>query len=104
MKKLWRLSPRAERRLSEIADWTETTFGQSQANIYESKLLDTFAQIAAGTLQSRPASAIWNKGLQSDLRVALFGAHRIIFLDLPAEIVVTDILHHAMDTPDYMKS
>ena len=97
--KVWRLTPRAEESLVDIALWTLETFGPRQAEIYETELLDRCAALAAGRAASRDCSSLLDPDADADLRYARAGEHFMVFIDTPDELVILDILHGRSDPP-----
>ncbi|MFT6532796.1 MAG: plasmid stabilization system protein ParE [Limimaricola cinnabarinus] len=99
--KVWRLTPRAEESLVDIALWTLETFGPRQAEIYETELLDRCAALAAGRAASRDCSSLLDPDAdaETDLRYARAGEHFMVFIDTPDELVILDILHGRSDLP-----
>lgn len=97
--KLWRLTPRAEESLVDIALWTLETFGPRQAEIYENELLDRCVALATGRAASRDCSILLGADRDVDLRYARAGEHFLVFLDLSDELVIIDILHGKSDLP-----
>ncbi len=97
--KAWRLTPRAEESLVDIALWTLKTFGPRQADIYEIELLDRCAALAGGRAVSRDCSDLLDPGADTVLRYARAGEHFLVFIDTPGELVIVDILHGRSDLP-----
>ena len=97
--KAWRLTPRAEQSLVDIALWTLETFGPRQADIYETELLDRCAALATGRAASRDCSNLLNREDDIGLRYARAGEHFLMFIDMSDELVIIDILHERCDLP-----
>ena len=97
--KAWRLTPRAERSLVDIALWTLETFGPRQADIFETELLDRCAALAAGRAASRDCSNLLDREDEIGLRYARAGEHFLVFIDMTDELVIIDILHARCDLP-----
>ena len=58
MSRAWRLTPRAEDALVDIATWTIARFGGPQADAYERELIDVCRAIARGTAHSQDCSML----------------------------------------------
>ncbi|WP_345739681.1 type II toxin-antitoxin system RelE/ParE family toxin [Phaeobacter italicus] len=81
MSRSFRLTPRAEDSLVEIARWTIATFGPPQAELYETKLLERCNALAKGQAHSRNCSILVD-GVE-ELRYLRAGEHFLVFLDRP---------------------
>ncbi|WP_341213810.1 type II toxin-antitoxin system RelE/ParE family toxin [uncultured Limimaricola sp.] len=97
--KAWRLTPRAEESLADIALRTLEMFGPRQTEIYENELLDRCAALAAGRAASRDCSGLLGQNSEMDLRYTRAGEHFLVFLDMPDELVIVDFLHARSDLP-----
>jgi plasmid stabilization system protein ParE len=93
------LSPTAKVRLREISEWTKQNFGPRQAILYGAELIAVAEQVADGTLRGRNCAKVWGAGIPSDLFFVPSRSHLIFFTETSSDIVVTDILHKAMDVP-----
>ncbi|WP_375143772.1 type II toxin-antitoxin system RelE/ParE family toxin [Acuticoccus sp. MNP-M23] len=99
MPKPWRLSQRASARLVEIAEWTLDTFGDRQASSYEAEIIARCNAVADGRSHVRKARAAIDPTLPDDLFLTRAGAHLIVFIDRPDEIIIIDFLHPRQDMP-----
>lgn len=99
MPKPWRLTRQAEAALAEIARWTLETFGPRQADAYEEDLIAQCEAIAEGRAHTRSCRRIIDPTLPEDLRFTRVGAHFVVFIETPEEIVVIDFLHARSDLP-----
>jgi plasmid stabilization system protein ParE len=93
----WRLTPRAEDSLTEIANWTIRTFGPAQAAAYEQELVERCRGIADGTVPSQDCSALVDGA--SGLHFTRAGRHFVIFTEIDAEVVILDFVHGRTDLP-----
>ena len=100
MSRSYRLTPRAEQALVEIALWTMETFGGRQADFYESDLIERCGALARGEMISRSCGILVDH--TSDLRYARVGEHFLIFLDDPEELIIIDFLHSRSDLPRHI--
>lgn len=99
MPKPWRLTRQAERSLVEIARWTFQTFRPRQAEAYEADLIACCAAIAAGEAQSQDCRRLVDPDLAEDLRFTRAGQHFIVFVDMPDQVIIVDVLHSWSDLP-----
>ena len=101
MRKPWRLTPAAEESLIDIALWTISTFGPTQADVYEGELIGRCQAIADGRAASRDCSILLvdGEGGAADLRFTRAGEHFVIFIEEPDEIVIVEFLHSRSDLP-----
>ncbi|MFN4089845.1 MAG: type II toxin-antitoxin system RelE/ParE family toxin [Alphaproteobacteria bacterium] len=99
MPKPWRLTRQAEHSLVEIARWTLETFGLRQAEAYETDLIARCAAIAAGEAPLQDCRRLIDPNLPEDLRVTRAGQHFIVFVDMPDQVIVVDVLHSRSDLP-----
>jgi plasmid stabilization system protein ParE len=95
----WRLTPRAEAALVEIALWTLETFGPAQADRYEAELLDRCAAAAEGRALTQDCALLAGEAEGSGLRFVRAGEHFALLLELPEEVVFVDFLHSRSDLP-----
>ena len=100
MSRSFRLTRRAEASLIEIAHWTIETFGARQAEIYEEELLARCDVIVSGQAHSRSCASLVDDA--ADLRFCRAGEHFLVFLDLPDEVIIVDILHSRSDLPRHI--
>lgn len=99
MTRPWRLTRAAETALTEIADWTLTTFGPRQAAAYEEDLIAVCRAIADGTVLSQDCRRIIDAGLPEALRFARAGQHFVIFIEDEDQVIIIDFLHARSDLP-----
>lgn len=66
---------------------------------YRARFAATFDRLADGTLRGRSARAEWGEGIRENLMFVRVERHVVLFLDRPEAVVVTDVLHEAMDLP-----
>ncbi len=97
--KPWRLTRQAEVSLVDIALWTLETFGPRQAEAYEADLNDRCAAIATGEAPWQSCRKTIDPRLSQDLRFTRCGAHLIVFVDGPEQVIVVDFLHGRRDLP-----
>ncbi|MBI1217647.1 MAG: type II toxin-antitoxin system RelE/ParE family toxin [Rhodobacteraceae bacterium] len=97
--KRWRLTPRAQASLIDIALWTLDTFGPVQADRYEAEVLDRCTAIAEGRAATQDCALLAGEAKGSGLRFARAGEHFVLFLDMGEEIVIVDVLHARTDLP-----
>lgn len=97
MSRSFRLTRRAEDSLVEIARWTIERFGLRQADTYEAELLSRCEVIVNGQAHSRRCSILVDEA--ADLKYLRAGEHFLVFLDLPDEVIIVDILHSRSDLP-----
>lgn len=93
----YRFSRRAAERLTEIATWTQDTFGTAQAERYESLLIDRLAALTEGRAQTRPLSRLTGARHHENLMTLKVGRHLLILLPETQGWVVIDILHDAQN-------
>lgn len=92
-----RFSRTAARRLTEIALWTQTTFGTAQAERYEALFVERLDALARGQAQPRPLSRLTGVARHDRLMTLKVGRHLLILLHEPEAWVVIDILHDAQN-------
>lgn len=100
MSRSFRLTRRAEDSLVEIARWTIDRFGFRQAEIYEAEILSRCEAVVNGLAHSRSCSILVDDA--EDLRYLRAGEHFLVFLDLPDEVIIVDILHSHSDLPRHI--
>lgn len=100
MRRSFRLTPRAETSLVEIARWTIEAFGPRQAEIYEAELISRCTALARGEVATRSCSVLVDGA--EDLRFCRAGEHFLVFLEREAEVVVVDVLHARSDLPRHV--
>jgi len=97
--KPWRLTRQAEASLVDIALWTHETFGPRQAEAYEADLIDRCEAVARGEVPWQSCRKVIDPRLAEDLRFTRCGAHLIVFVDEPDQVIVVDFLHGRRDLP-----
>lgn len=93
----YRFSRRAAERLTEIATWTQATFGPAQAERYEVLLIDRLADLTKGRARTRSLARLTGVRHHETLMTLKVGRHLLILLPEPETWVVIDILHDAQD-------
>jgi toxin ParE1/3/4 len=88
----FRLSVRARADLLDIYDYTESTFGNYQANAYHAGLERTFGLLADFPLIGQPVGE-----LATGYRRFRFQSHFVFYSDEADHIVIRAVLHIAMD-------
>lgn len=89
----YRLTPMAQIDLELIWDYTEKSWGVSQAEVYVQSIRKTLEGLADGSVISQSAEHIRKK-----YRKSLIGSHIIFFKENNDAVEVVRILHHRMDT------
>ncbi len=84
--------------MRDIWNYTDRTWGRTQANRYANQLRRCFGEIASGRVTGRL--------LPEDhaLRSVRCEHHYIFFQALPAQVVILAVLHEHMDMADQLKS
>jgi len=93
----YRFTRSAADRLTEIATWTQDTFGPEQAARYEALLIDRLIALAEGRAHTRPLSRLTGAAQHDSVMTLKVGRHLLILLSEPEAWVVIDILHDAQD-------
>jgi toxin ParE1/3/4 len=99
----WRLTPRAEDALVDIAVWTLDRFGQAQVDAYEGEILGRCEALARGDLAGQDCSVLAGPGADG-LRFIRAGRHFVIYVEIGAEIVVLDVIRGRADLPRRLKA
>ena len=102
MSRLWRLTPRAEETLVEIALWTFRRFGAAQAEACENELIGRLDALAAGDLAGQDCSALADGG--AGMRFIRAGRHFVVYLEIGNELVVLDVSHGRADLPRRLRA
>lgn len=102
MTRSWRLTPRAENALVEIALWTIDRFGPEQAERYEAEILARCDMLARDDITGQDCSALAEAG--EGLRFIRAGRHFVIYVEFAAEIVVIDVVHGRVDLPRHLQA
>jgi toxin ParE1/3/4 len=95
--KPFELSPRADRRLEQISDFTRERFGSKQAAKYVKSLLNSCRRIAQGHAATRSCHDVFAANLRSDLRFARGERHFIVFTESPTVVLIVDFIHQSSD-------
>jgi plasmid stabilization system protein ParE len=98
----WRLTPRAEDALVEIALWTIRRFGPARAELYETELIGRCEALARGDLTGRDCSALVEG--ETGLGFIRAGRHFVIYAEIGAEVVVLDVVHGRADLPGRLRA
>jgi plasmid stabilization system protein ParE len=98
----WRLTPRAEDALVEIALWTIRRFGPAQADAYEAELIARCEALARGDLAGQDCSVLAGEG--RGLRFIRAGQHFVVYTELGEEVVVLDVIHGRADLPRRLRA
>lgn len=93
----FRLSPRAETDLAEIADYTIETFGVEQARRYRDDFEACFQSLARNPRLGR--SAEW---LTAGLRRFEHRSHVVFYVEDERGVVVVRVLHVRMDASRHL--
>jgi toxin ParE1/3/4 len=101
--RLWRLTPRAEDALVEIALWTVARFGAAQAEAYEAELIRRCDALSSGDLAGQDCSLLAGPGAEG-LRFIRAGRHFVVYVEIGDEVVVIDVIHGRADLPRRLKA
>lgn len=99
----WRLTPRAERTLAEIAAWTDDRFGRRQAERYRSEVIARLDALARNDLPGQDCSVLAGE-MAGALRFIRAGSHFAIYAEIDDEIVVIDLVHGRADLPSRLRA
>ena len=102
MSRPFRLTGCAEDSLIEIARWTIQTFGQRQADIYETELINRCEEITNGEDVSQSCATLIENS--SALRFTRAGEHFVVYLDHTDEVIIVDILHSRSDLAHHISA
>lgn len=102
MTRSWRLTPRAEDALVDIALWTIRRFGSAQADAYESELIGRCEALARGDLNGQDCAALAD-GV-AGLSFIRAGRHFVVYLEIGDELVVVDVIHGRADLPRRLRA
>lgn len=91
----YRLSPQAEKTLTEIIGWTIDQFGIDQALEYKDQLITRLISLAEDEIPcGRPCNVlISSQRNANDLEYYRVGRHYIIYRNTPEGIFVLDFVH-----------
>ena len=95
----FRLSPRAEADVAEIADYTIETFGVEQARRYRDDLEACFRNLAENPLSGRSAELL-SPGLRRFER----RSHTVFYTREEESIRIVRVLHAGMDVLRHFRS
>jgi toxin ParE1/3/4 len=98
----WRLTPRAEDALVEIALWTIRRFGAVQADAYEAELIGRCEALGRGELVGQDCSVLAGEG--RGLRFIRAGRHFVVYTEIGDEVVVLDVIHGRADLPRRLRA
>ena len=76
-----------------------TTITKRAAEAYEADLIARCAAIAAGEAPSQECRRLIDPDLPEDLRFTRAGQHFIVFVEMPEQMIVVDVLHSRSDLP-----
>jgi plasmid stabilization system protein ParE len=93
------LTLQAERSLVEVARWTFQTFGPRQAKACGAGLIARCVAIAAGEAPSQDCRRLIDPDLTDDLRFTRVGQHFIVFVDMPDQVIIVDVLNSRSNLP-----
>jgi toxin ParE1/3/4 len=99
----WRLTPRAEDALVEIASWTIRRFRAAQADLYEAELIGRCDALARGEIEGQDCSVLAGQGADG-LRFIRGGRHFLVYSEIGDEVVVLDVIHGRADLPHRLKA
>lgn len=106
MSRSFRLTKRAEQSLIEIARWTIDSFGERQAEIYESELVARCEAIGEGRVHARSVAALVPDEPEAErLFYTRAGEHFIVWLEPENDassdmhVIIIDFLHGRSDLP-----
>lgn len=88
----YRLTRDARADLDDIWDYTAKTWAEDQAEVYNSKLVETFARAVASPLTGRDRSS-----MVQDMRSLTSGRHVVFYRRLDGEVVILRIVHQRRD-------
>jgi len=94
-----RIHPSARRRLVEIWEYTEETWGPEQADRYIEELFAELDRIARNRHRWRPVKEDGFEGVY----FAKYRHHFIFFRDLESQLGVVTVLHESMDLPNRLR-
>lgn len=90
-------TPLAIADIGEIWDYTEFTWSQSQAELYNQLIEGVCIALAQGVQEGQDASHV-----RDDYRKQLVGRHVIYFKISSTEVMVIRILHQRMDVDQHL--
>jgi len=88
----FKLTPDAKASLSNIATYTQKTWGKKQRNAYIKQLDDSFHTLARNPRMGKERPEIHPKLLSYDVE-----KHAVFYIKKPQFIVIVNILHQRMD-------
>lgn len=87
-----RLTPAAQRDLSEIWDFTEEHWGVAQAELYITEIRAAIERIVADPLRGRACDEV-----RQGYRRYGVGSHLVFYVEAPGGVDVVRVLHQRMD-------
>lgn len=90
--KAYRLTPAAQRDLSEIWDFTEERWDMGQAEKYSGEIRAAIERVAADPGRGRACDE-----LRKGYRRYSIGSHLVFYVETPDSVDVIRILHQRMD-------
>ncbi len=102
----YRLSPRAQRTLTSIVEWTIERFGVEQAVKYHDQIAARLSKLASGGMpHGRPCGAIVSKARPlAGLMCHREGRHYIVYRHVDEGILVVDFVHISRDFDAFFES
>jgi len=97
MTKPYKLSPKADKDIEAIFDYTELEYGLQKAADYTSQFSTVFHQLTEDTELGRPRNEI-KKGLRSLVQ----NKHVVFYRVLKGHIRIVRILHCRSDIPSFL--
>lgn len=103
--KAWRLTRHAERRLTEIAEWTAKEFGHAQALAYQDALIERINSLAAGEApHARPCEVLMHRRRAAPgLLYYREGNHYVIMRETADMLEILDFLHERFDLAGHIE-
>ena len=88
-----KLTPRAERSLDDINNWTTEHFGPSQANAYIAGIRERLRAVLAGTAHLRRLDKVTGNPNHKEAWAVRAGEHFLILSLSDEHIIVLDVRH-----------
>ncbi|MGQ0566792.1 MAG: type II toxin-antitoxin system RelE/ParE family toxin [Gemmobacter sp.] len=85
----------AQARLDDIYAYSVEHFGRSRAEVYVDVLAERCQGLASGDIPSQACRILVEGRVRTNFRFARAGRHFIMFLDLPSEIRIVDVVHQS---------
>lgn len=99
IKRAYRISSRAEKDLSEIADYTIEVFGEAQAKTYWDGLEQAFQMLAKHRRRGQELEHIHH-----GLRRWPYQSHIVYYIPEAEGILIVRVLHQRMDAPSRLRT